>query len=153
MIGVWLALASSPVVHAQSICPERVDAEGFRARVDAVREPVAFAEERAHQLIRDVEALVPDCLTGPVDTADLAALWLARGAFELLKEDGDPFIAETRLTWAYVVGSSWAYDDIYGPQVLDVFEEVASQLLPKGTLDLSFPPQPHHLHQLWPIVW
>lgn len=120
-------------------CAERVDAAGFKARVEGVREPVAFAEDSAHTLIRAVEALVPDCLDGPVETGDLAALWLARGAYEVLRPDGDPEVAQTRLTWAYVVGSSWAYDDIYGPQVLDRFEAVASQLLPKGTLDISFP--------------
>ncbi|GEM_PF-5591392 len=118
-----------------------MDAAGFKARVDAVREPVAFAEDTAHDLIRAVEALVPDCLDGPVETEDLAALWLARGAYEILRPGGDPAIAEMRLTWAYVVGSSWAFDDIYGPQVLDRFEAVASQLLPKGTLDVSFPPE------------
>jgi hypothetical protein len=125
---------------AQAACPERVDAAGFKARVEAVREPVAFAEDSALNLIRRVEALVPECLDGPLETEDLAALWLARGAYEVLRPGGDPASAETYLTWAYVVGSSWAYDDIYGPQVLDIFEAVAAQLLPKGTLDFSFPP-------------
>ncbi len=134
-----LALLLSPAAQAQGQCAERVDAAGFKARVEAVREPVAFAEDTAHDLIRNVEALVPDCLDGPVETSDLAALWLARGAYEILRPGGDPAIATERLTWAYVVGSSWAYDDIYGPQVLDQFEAVASQLLPKGTMDVSFP--------------
>jgi hypothetical protein len=125
---------------AQDACDVVVDAEGFKVRVQAVREPVAFAEDSAHELIRGVEALVPDCLDGPVETSDLAALWLARGAYEILRPGGDLAVAEIRLTWAYVVGSSWAYDDIYGPQVLEGFEAVSSQLLPKGTLDVSFPP-------------
>ncbi len=138
MIGV-LGLTLWGTALAQDVCPERLDAAGFKARVEAVREPVAFADPEAQRLIREIEALVPDCLAGPVETEDLAALWLARGAFEILRPGGDLEKADTRLTWAYVVGSSWAYDDIYGPQVLDRFETIASQLLPKGTLDLSFP--------------
>jgi hypothetical protein len=122
-------------------CPERITPEAFRTRIEAVREPVAFADPMAQGQIDDLLALMESCINGPVRRQDIAALFLARGAWEILagtESDWHQQLARDHLTWAYAVGSRDAWEPMYGPQVEEVFDEVSSSLLEKGVLDLTF---------------
>ena len=122
-------------------CTERITPEAFRTRVEAVREPVAFADPTAQGQIDELLALMERCINGPVRREDIAGLFLARGAWEILagaESDWHQQLARDHLTWAYAVGSRDAWEPMYGPQVEEVFDEVSSELLQKGVLDLTF---------------
>jgi hypothetical protein len=122
-------------------CTERITPEAFRTRVEAVREPVAFADPTAQGQIDNLLALMENCINGPVRREDIAGLFLARGAWEILagaQSDWHQQLARDHLTWAYAVGSRDAWEPMYGPQVEKVFDEISSQLLEKGVLDLTF---------------
>ena len=134
-----LPLLVSSVSAAE--CTERITPEAFRARVEAVREPVAFADPAAQGQIDGLLVLMERCINGPVRREDIAGLFLARGAWEILagaESDWHLQLARDHLTWAYAVGSRDAWEPMYGPQVEEVFDEVSSQLLEKGVLDLTF---------------
>ncbi|MEE2751941.1 MAG: hypothetical protein VX519_10960 [Myxococcota bacterium] len=140
--SIWAGAAQA------SECPQRITPDAFRSRVEAVREPVAFADPEARKEVDVLVRMLEGCVNGPIRREDIAALFLARGAIEILS--GAPTewhikLARDHLTWAYVVGSRDAWEPIYGPQVEEIFDEVSGHLLTKGVLDLSFRQAPEAL--------
>jgi len=139
-VFAWaLPLLLSPAMAGE--CAERITAEAFRTRVEAVREPVAFADPSAQKQLDSLLSLLNGCINGPIRREDIAAVFLARGALEILSGADSEWhikLARDHLTWAYAVGSRDAWEPMYGPQVEEVFDEVSGQLLEKGVLDLTF---------------
>ncbi len=142
-VSIWIASTAQA-----SECPQRITPDAFRSRVEGVREPVAFADPEARKEVDVLMRMLEGCINGPIRREDLAGLFLARGAIEILSGAATEWhikLARDHLTWAYVVGSRDAWEPIYGPQVEEIFDEVSGQLLEKGVLDLSFRQAPEAL--------
>lgn len=141
--SIWVASAAQAAE-----CPQRITPDAFRSRVEGVREPVAFADPQARHEVDVLLQMLEGCVNGPIRREDIASLFLARGAIEILSgapTDWHIKLARDHLTWAYVVGSRDAWEPIYGPQVEEIFDEVSGHLLTKGVLDLSFRQAPEVL--------
>jgi hypothetical protein len=128
--------------HAQDPCPVRIDPDSLGAEIKQLRQQIAKGD---HTVGNDLNALfkrATECANGPVERRDLGALLLARGAFGLLSGSVDPQAALQQFTWAYAIAGRDVYDEIYGTEVLDAFDEATTGVLPKASLTLSFTRDP-----------
>lgn len=139
MLTLLLPLALlSPVLADEPVdeCPVQPDA--YAQRVDAVRELVAFAEPGAEAELTQLELVLVACVDGPITQDTVVRLLLARGAYEHLREGGDPARGDNFLAWAASLGGAEAWDASYGPDVKKRFDAALKRKQGIGVLDLSF---------------
>ncbi|MCB9797638.1 MAG: hypothetical protein H6741_33530 [Alphaproteobacteria bacterium] len=126
------AMAAEPADE----CP--IQPDEYTARVDAVRELVAFAEPSAEAELTQLELLLVACVDGPVSRDTIVRLILAQGAYEILRDGGDAARGDRYLGWAATLGGPEAWDASYGPDVEKRFNAVARKKPGLAVLDLSF---------------
>jgi hypothetical protein len=131
---LWLARL------AEAGCPAVVHADELSARVNALVEPVAFAEDSAGlELIAIEAALSGGCVEMTVPKETLGALFMAQGAYALLRGEA-PTKAEPYLKRAAALGAS--IEPLYGPTVETAYRRASNSLQGDAVIELSFPTPP-----------
>ncbi|MEY3212111.1 MAG: hypothetical protein RIT28_2592, partial [Pseudomonadota bacterium] len=136
-----MLLLSWLVTSAEAACVERVSADALTVRVQALVEPVAFAEESVAAELAAIEAaLRAGCIEMTVPRDTLGALFMAQGAYELLR-DGDPQRADALLRRAAALTAP--IEPAYGLKVEEAYRAAINGMRGDAILELSFfPAQP-----------
>ncbi|MBK9368012.1 MAG: hypothetical protein IPN01_17135 [Deltaproteobacteria bacterium] len=131
---IWLASL------AEAACPAVLHADELSARVTALVEPVAFAEDSAELELLAIEgALAEGCVEMTVPKETLGALFMAQGAYALLRGEA-PAKAELYLKRAAAIGA--AIEPSYGPTVETAYRRASNSLQGDAVIELSFPKPP-----------
>lgn len=121
-------------------CIEVVHVDELTARVAGLIEPVAFAEpEAAVELDALERVLQQGCVHGAVSRELLGALFMARGAYELLSQ-GDPALSERSLQYAAALTTP--IEASYGAQVESAYRAATNKLQGEAIIELSFSQRP-----------
>ena len=121
-------------------CVESIHVDELSERVAALIEPVAFAEPKAAAELDALEGLLEQgCVRGAVSRELLGALFMARGAYELLSQ-GDPALAERSLRYAAALTTP--LESSYGAQVESAYRAATNKLQGEAIIELSFPQRP-----------
>lgn len=129
-------------------CPTPVSTTTWIRDVDAITEAAFAAEPGVDQ---SFEALYQSasCADGPIEATNLAALWLARGAWDVLSghttDETREFFATSR-----VIGGDAAWNTIFGPDVEAWFRAADLESSPTGTLLLF---EPHEVLVIDGVVY
>ena len=131
LLLLWLV---NPV---EAACVERVSADTLILQVQALIEPVAFAEDSVAAELAGLEAtLRTGCINETVPRETLGALFMAQGAYELLR-GGDPQRADALLRRAAALTA--ALEPAYGPKVEEAYRAAVNGMRGDAVLELSFP--------------
>ena len=134
LLLLWLVNSS------EAACVARTSAEALSAQVQALIEPVAFAEDSVAAELAAIEATLRlGCLEQPVSRETLGALFMAQGAYELLR-GGDPQRADTLLRRAAALTAP--IEPAYGPKVEEAYRAAVNGMRGDAVLELSFPARP-----------
>jgi hypothetical protein len=121
-------------------CVESIHVDELSTRVSGLIEPIAFAEPRAAVELDALEALLEQgCVRGAVSRELLGALFMARGAYELLSQ-GDPALAERSLQYAAALTTP--LESSYGAQVESAYRAATNKLQGEAIIELSFLKRP-----------
>ena len=131
---IWLASL------AEAACPAVLHANELSARVTALVEPVAFAEDSAElELVAIEGTLAEGCVEMTVPKETLGALFMAQGAYALLRGEA-PAKAELYLKRAAAIGAP--IEPSYGPTVETAYRRASNSLQGDAVIELSFPKPP-----------
>lgn len=134
LLLLWLVNSS------EAACVARTSAEALSAQVQALIEPVAFAEDTVAAELAAIEATLRlGCLEQPVSRETLGALFMAQGAYELLR-GGDPQRADALLRRAAALTTP--IEPAYGPKVEEAYRAAVNGMRGDAILELSFPARP-----------
>ncbi|MCK6513992.1 hypothetical protein L6R46_02905 [Myxococcota bacterium] len=135
-----MLLLSWFVASAEAACVERVTADTLTTRVQALVEPVAFAEDSVAAELDAIEAaLRAGCLEMTIPRDTLGALFMAQGAYELLR-GGDPVRADAYLRRAAALTAP--IEPAYGLKVEEAYRAAINGMRGDAILELSFPTRP-----------
>jgi hypothetical protein len=135
-----MLLLSWFVASAEAACVERVTADTLTTRVQALVEPVAFAEDSVAAELDAIEAaLRAGCLEMTIPRETLGALFMAQGAYELLR-GGDPIRADAYLRRAAALTAP--IEPAYGLKVEEAYRAAINGMRGDAILELSFPTRP-----------
>lgn len=127
---MWIWLFSS-IVHAAP-CTDSISAERWSEQLRTLQEDALFGADGADQALAQLtdDAL---CVDAPISSAELAALWLARGSWEVLTNAvGHNTRGYFANAWA--IGGEAAWDPSYGTKVQAWFYESAPSGPPAALL-------------------
>jgi hypothetical protein len=139
MLSLLLLLFSA---QAQDPCAVRLDPSAVSSEINQLRQQIAQGNYTVGPELGELFKNATHCANGPIEKRDIGALLLARGALGLLSGKVDPKAAMQQFTWAYAIAGRDVFDDIYGTQVLDAFDEATTGVLPKASINLSFTRDP-----------
>ena len=115
-------------------CPAHPSPERFHTRLEALVEPVAFADPAARGELDEILILLEKgCVQGPVPRDDIATVHLLRGSYAILA-DRNLTEGETTLRWAAQWGPPPATS--FGPEVESRIEGMTDW--GSGELDITF---------------
>lgn len=135
-----MLLLSWFVASAEAACVERLHADALTARVQALVEPVAFAEDSVAAELLAIEAtLRAGCVEMTVPRETLGGLFMAQGAYELLR-GGDPARAEVLLRRAAALTAP--IEPAYGVKVEEAYRAAVNAMRGDAIMELSFPSRP-----------
>jgi len=135
---IWLLTSTAFAIDE---CPTRPDPDRFHDKVEAIKEPVAFADPDLQSQLDELQLIAEKCIQGPVYTDDLTALHMAKGAYALLAH-GDPMLSNRHLAYAAALGGAKASEPLYGPEVNAALLEHLARDVHPGTLDITFQWEP-----------
>lgn len=136
----FLLLATT--VSAQEACPERISPEVLTERIEAIRSPVAEGKEEIGPNLNQLFRIAAECVDGPVEKRDLGAILLARGVWGLKTGLVKRESALRQMTWAYGIAGRDVFDEIYGYEMEEDFDEATDGVLPKAFIELAFAREP-----------
>lgn len=127
---MWIWLFAS-IVHASG-CPASISAERWSTQLHQLQEDALFGADGADQALARLtdDAL---CVDAPISSAELAALWLARGSWEVLTNATGPNTRDYFAN-AWAIGGEAAWDPSYGTKVQAWFYESAPSGPPAALL-------------------
>lgn len=139
MLALLLLIFSA---QAQDPCAVRIDTETVSIQINQLRQQIADGDRNVGAELNELFKNTSECLNGPVERRDLGALLMARGAFGLLSDSVEYAAALQQFTWAYAIAGRDVFDPIYGPDILEAFDEATTGILPKASIHLDFTRDP-----------
>jgi hypothetical protein len=139
MLSLLILLFSA---QAQDPCAVRLEPSSISAEINQLRQQIAQGNHAVGPELGELFKNATHCANGPVERRDIGAMLLARGAVGLLSGELTPKAAMQQFTWAYAIAGRDVFDEIYGTEVLDAFDEATTGVLPKASINLSFTRDP-----------